>query len=69
MSNCEHEWVDMKDGTRDQFCLKCSNKAKQNVMYVQPTINIDISLDKDKTTIETLAKEMHKEVEKNIRRK
>lgn len=29
---CEHKWVDMEDGSLDQFCVKCSLKQMQAVM-------------------------------------
>lgn len=29
---CKHKWIDMEDGTLDQFCMKCSIKQKRNVM-------------------------------------
>lgn len=29
---CKHEWIDMKDGTNDQVCVRCSLKQKQAVM-------------------------------------
>jgi hypothetical protein len=31
---CEHKWVDMENGSRDKFCVRCSNKAKQAVNYL-----------------------------------
>ena len=27
---CNHKWIDMEDGTFDKFCVRCSEKAKQN---------------------------------------
>lgn len=32
--SCKHKWVDMEDGTRDKFCVRCSHKAKQAVITI-----------------------------------
>ena len=29
---CKHKWVDMEDGSFNQFCVRCSLKQMQNVM-------------------------------------
>lgn len=39
---CKHKWVDMEDGTKDRFCVKCSHKAKQ--MQVSLPVSIPISV-------------------------
>ena len=44
MGKCNHKWIDMEDGSLDKFCVRCSEKAKQAVMF-QPTINISINND------------------------
>jgi len=30
--DCKHKWIDMEDGSFDQFCVRCSLKQMQNVM-------------------------------------
>ena len=41
---CKHKWVDMEDGTLDQFCVRCSLKQMQNAMLMPkvPSISADI---------------------------
>jgi hypothetical protein len=35
---CNHKWVDMEDGTFDKFCVRCSEKEKQNfAMFEEQT--------------------------------
>jgi hypothetical protein len=40
---CKHKYVDMEDGSRDKFCIICSNKFKQAVAAL-PLSEIKIEL-------------------------
>lgn len=37
---CKHKWVDMEDGSLDQFCVRCSLKQMQSVMPL-PFLNAE----------------------------
>lgn len=39
---CNHKYVDMEDGTRDKFCVRCSNKFKQAAIQI-PEIKVEIN--------------------------
>lgn len=50
--NCKHKYVNMEDGTRDKFCVRCSKKFKQAAMHIDPrtepesqTINPVVNID------------------------
>ena len=37
--NCEHKYVNMEDGTGDKFCVRCSKKAMQGQLQMDPRVN------------------------------
>ncbi len=39
-TRCKHKWVDMEDGTNDQFCVKCSEKQKQAMVLSDIGLNL-----------------------------
>lgn len=50
MDKCKHKWVDMKDGSLDKFCVRCSKEAKQAVMSMSIThVGMDTAYSKDYT--------------------
>jgi hypothetical protein len=51
---CDHKWVDMEDGTNDEFCVKCSRFAKQNQSQISASF--------EGITIQEIAKEVDKEM-------
>lgn len=61
---CNHKYVDMEDGTRDKFCVRCGKRAKQGVMYIKPKIEIQIG-DVNKNVIDRIAKEIERGIALN----
>ncbi|WJE54315.1 hypothetical protein QRE66_08790 [Bacillus cereus] len=41
---CKHKWIDMEDGTNDQFCIKCSMKQKQAMMVSDIGLNLGVNI-------------------------
>ena len=64
MGKCNHKWIDMEDGSLDKFCVRCSEKAKQAVMF-QPTINI--SINSDQISVENIVDKINNELIKKLK--
>lgn len=60
MTECNHKWVDMEDGSRDKFCVRCGNKAKQAMMSMPITVTISCE-----PNIEQLVNALHEQIKRN----
>lgn len=63
--NCKHEWIDLKDGTRDKICLKCGKKAMQGAMHYKQDGVIPIATPDD--VISKIAKDIAKRIRSQSR--
>lgn len=64
--DCEYKFLDTADGTRDKYCPRCGKRAKQGVMYFKEspnvTININVTGELKENTVETIVKEINKQM-------
>lgn len=52
-NKCKHKWIDMEDGTFDQFCVRCSLKQMQNVMSpISAELNVPLGMSLEREKIE-----------------
>lgn len=71
-NRCKHEYVAMKDGTNDLLCVKCRKFAMQAVATVPNAVSIEVAIGNamsKTTTLESIAKELEKQLELGVRRK
>jgi hypothetical protein len=54
---CNHKWIDMEDGSRDRFCVRCSKKAMQAVISLRA---IEVNVITDKALLDKLEKDLYR---------
>ena len=64
---CNHKYVNMEDGTRDKFCVRCSKKAKQAALYINHEVDIKIDIDSNKIVEEEIIKQISKDLMQSTR--
>ena len=65
-ADCKHKFLDTSDGTGDKYCPCCDRRAKQGVMRFKEsqdvTININVTGELEKNRVESIVKEINKQM-------
>jgi hypothetical protein len=64
MSEYNHKWIVMEDGSHNELCVKCSNKAEQSAMHITLNINVYINNEHD---IKQIAKALNEQIKNSMR--